>query len=727
MAAGPSILRSLPAAFAYALVPAVARAESVVPVNGWTALIALLIGLVLGAAAFHFVTHGRGRRIEKLEEQLLDAEKARDEAAAEDQRKTDELGLLRDKLASLGRERDSYRRLINAAPFAVWRRNTAGEMIWHNTRLDEILGPDAPTDEIASRTDPDRPQLLVARAREETTLAGEERRFVVDGQRHIFRVLESPLLGDDESAGFAIDVSEIDELRRESRRQAQANNAVLERIGTAVAIYDRNKRLIFANRAFKTLWGVDDAFVAGKPTLGEMMDRLHESRMLPEQLEYRQFRAAREALFSTLIEPIEELYQRPDERMMRVTISRHGFGGLLFLFEDATDRMVMERNLNTYIAVQRATLDNLYEAVAVFGPDGRLNLTNAGYRQMWNLPVEFTDTEPHVREVVDRILSLLGMPEDLRVRRDAIIASATEMRQGTGRLELPDGRIIDFTATALPDARTLFTYLDVTDSLRIERALRERNEALVAADLIKSEFLENMSYELRTPLNTILGFTEILHNDYFGPLNDRQREYSAGILEASEQFLSMINDMLDLASIQAGHLQVDLVLFDVAEAFDRALEQYRERASRRQIALKTELPADLPKLRGDPRRVEQVLSNLLSNAVKFTPPGGEVRVGAASTGSGMEVWVADNGIGIPDDEQAHVFETFKTSDRHTRRGAGLGLALVRNLMELLGGSVTLTSKTGVGTTVVCHFPNDAAEADAALPGVAAELPEVRRL
>ncbi len=670
-------------------------------------LLVLTVGIIAGAAVVGTVaTFMRQRQASTLrrmraETATLSAER---EAFRNDvQRQTAEIGLTRDKLASLGRERDHYRNLLNAAPFATWRRDIAGDIIWRNATLAEMLGDEGTHEELASKADSKRPQALVAKARDEEAIAGEERRFVVEGQRRVFQVMETPLLSEDESAGFAIDISDAEELRRELRRHIRANNEVLQHMSTAVGIYDREKRLIFANRAFTQFWGLEEEFVGHQPTLGEVMDRLHQNRKLPEQVEYRQFRRNREAFFSTLLEPFEDLYQLPDERMVRETITRHSFGGLLFMVEDATDRIVLERTLNTLIAVQRATLDNLHEAVAVFGPDGRLNLTNVGYRQMLGITEEVTEKQPHVRELLDQVIGLWEDPGVYAEMRESLIASATEMRADNGRMELPDGRIVDYAATGLPDAKTLFTYIDVTDSLRIERALRERNEALVAADLIKSEFLENMSYELRTPLNTILGFAEILHNDYFGTLNERQQEYSSGILEASGQFLSMINDMLDLASIQAGHLHVDMEPFRIADAIDSVLEKYRERAQRRQIRLRVDIARSLSEMVSDQRRVEQILGNLISNAVKFTPPGGEVVISVSNVEDTVEISVEDNGIGIPEEEQERVFETFRTSARHTRRGAGLGLALVRSLMELMGGSVALQSESGVGTRVSCRF------------------------
>ena len=670
-------------------------------------LLVLTVGIIAGAAVVGtvatFMRQRQASTLRRMRAEMATLSAEREAFRNDVQRQTAEIGLTRDKLASLGRERDHYRNLLNAAPFATWRRDIAGDIIWRNATLAEMLGDEGTHEELASKADSKRPQALVAKARDEEAIAGEERRFVVEGQRRVFQVMETPLLSEDESAGFAIDISDAEELRRELRRHIRANNEVLQHMSTAVGIYDREKRLIFANRAFTQFWGLEEEFVGHQPTLGEVMDRLHQNRKLPEQVEYRQFRRNREAFFSTLLEPFEDLYQLPDERMVRETITRHSFGGLLFMVEDATDRIVLERTLNTLIAVQRATLDNLHEAVAVFGPDGRLNLTNVGYRQMLGITEEVTEKQPHVRELLDQVIGLWEDPGVYAEMRESLIASATEMRADNGRMELPDGRIVDYAATGLPDAKTLFTYIDVTDSLRIERALRERNEALVAADLIKSEFLENMSYELRTPLNTILGFAEILHNDYFGTLNERQQEYSSGILEASGQFLSMINDMLDLASIQAGHLHVDMEPFRIADAIDSVLEKYRERAQRRQIRLRVDIARSLSEMVSDQRRVEQILGNLISNAVKFTPPGGEVVISVSNVEDTVEISVEDNGIGIPEEEQERVFETFRTSDRHTRRGAGLGLALVRSLMELMGGSVALQSESGVGTRVSCRF------------------------
>jgi signal transduction histidine kinase len=247
----------------------------------------------------------------------------------------------------------------------------------------------------------------------------------------------------------------------------------------------------------------------------------------------------------------------------------------------------------------------------------------------------------------------------------------------------------------------------------------ERNAALEAADRLKSEFIANVSYELRTPLNTIMGFTEILENQYFGQLNDPQKGYTAGILDASTHLLALISDILDLASIEAGQLTLETELFDVHAMLDSLNGLVRERAKRQSLTLHLDCPADIGTIEADERRLKQVLLNLLNNALKFTPQGGTIWLGARRDSGGVALWVKDTGIGIDREDQPRVFDKFWRS-RNTassQRGAGLGLALVRSFVQLHGGTVELNSSPENGTTVTCRLPAPATPT-AALPRAA---------
>jgi signal transduction histidine kinase len=275
-----------------------------------------------------------------------------------------------------------------------------------------------------------------------------------------------------------------------------------------------------------------------------------------------------------------------------------------------------------------------------------------------------------------------------------------------GRFDRPDGSVIDFTSMPLPDGALLVTFLDITASVRVERALRERNDALQAADQLKSEFVANVSYELRTPLNTTLGFAEILYNRYFHDLNDRQMEYARGILDASQQLLMLINDILDLATIEAGHMVLEREKFDLHDALESVIALVRDRARRQTLDLRFDCPPDIGQIEADERRIKQVAFNLLNNAIKFTPAGGAVALTARREGDRMLVIVRDTGVGIPREETRHILASGAQKGRGMGRhpGAGLGLPLVRSFVELHGGWAQVESETGQGTEVICHLP-----------------------
>ena len=705
------------------VVPAGMLAAASAPTAAWAAtgvesgtylvgLLALAAAISTGALwhAYRGLTRRHGDALALHERQraeqrsvLATAEAARDTALAAAAARTAEL-------QARTEERDRFRNLLDAAPFAAWSRDADLKLAWANRAYRQLIGLDRADSEadldweIASSLDPDQPIRLAAQARQSGVTERETRHFVVGGDRRALEIVETPLTAGG-LAGYAFDMTEMEESQADLARHIEAHGEVLENLATAIAIYGPDKRLMFYNRSYANLWLLEEDFLDSAPLISEVLDNQREKRRLPEQIDFRAYKASRNALFTNVIEPQQDLVQLPDETMLRNVITPHPFGGLLFMFEDVTDALVLERARNTLIAVQRATLDNLYEGVAVFGSDGRLKLCNSAFARIWRLDEAMLAGEPHGSEIVDLTLSQFKFDEGWKTRRDTIIAGATAREANSGRMYRPDGVVIDYAVVPLPDGQTLFTYLDVTDSLRIERALRERNEALVAADQLKSEFIASVSYELRTPLNTIIGFTEILKNQYFGTLNERQLEYVDDVLDSSQQLLNLINDILDLASIEAGHMVLERESLDLHATLSMMLNLAIGRARKQNLSIELNCPPDIGWIEADERRIKQVIFHLVNNSIKFTPPGGVITVGAARDQGSVAIWVSDTGVGIPEDEHHQVFERFhKIEQDTTRGGAGLGLSLVRSFIELHGGRVDLQSMPGEGTKITCYLP-----------------------
>ncbi len=620
------------------------------------------------------------------------------------------------ELARLAAVRDRIGHALDRLPLPVWRRDEHLEIVDCNAAYAKAVEADRERVRregltLGGHAMAGRARALAELARAAQTPQSEEGHAVIAGSRRLLEFTEVPLPGGG-TVGVALDVTDREEIQKEFARHVAAHGEVLENLATAIAIYGPDQRLKFFNTAFAQLWKLDEDWLRTEPGAAELLEMLREKRRLPEYADFPAFKRQRLRLFTSLLDPLEELIYIPDGTTLHSRIAPHPMGGLLFTYDDVTDRLSLERSYNTLIAVQRETLDHLYEGVAVIGSDGRLKLTNPAYSRMWRLTVEDLTDEPHIASITEKTKGFFDHGGDWPSYRDRLLSRLTSREPRAGRLERTDGSILDYATVPLPDGGVLLSYLDVTDTSRVETALRERAEALEAADRLKSEFISSVSYELRTPLNTIIGFAKILANLYFGSLNPRQLEYCRGILVSSERLLSIIDDMLDLASIEAGKMSLDLGPVDPRTLVDEVAAVMQDMARSQDLKLSVEYAAEMPVLEGDGRRLKQALCNLVSNAIKFTPAGGSIRLAARVEAETTVLTVTDTGVGIPAEDQARVFEAFARArpfgvGRMRRSGPGLGLSLVKHIFELHGGRVWLESEPGRGTTVVCTLPAQA--------------------
>jgi signal transduction histidine kinase len=382
-----------------------------------------------------------------------------------------------------------------------------------------------------------------------------------------------------------------------------------------------------------------------------------------------------------------------------------------YLFDDATERFALEQRFNAMIGVQRETLDSLKEGVAVFGTDGRLKLFNKALVGIWKLTPPMLDDAPHIDQVITAARALHDDSRTwIRISR-SVTALPEERDVLEGQMLRADSTVVDYTVTPLPDGATLVTFVDVTDAKRYERALVERNDALVASDRLKTQFISHVSYQLRTPLTNIMGFSEMLGSRITGPLNGKQTEYLGDINSSSHTLLLIIDDILDLASIDAGGLELKLVPTKAREVIDAAIIGIHERAGRARLTLDIAIADDVDDehtFEADEDRVRQVLYHLLSNAVGFSKVGDTIKISSWRDAQAVMFSVEDQGAGIPVDQQTRIFERFESQARGSKhRGTGLGLSIVKSLVELHGGSIDLSSELGRGTTVTVAFPTGA--------------------
>ena len=593
---------------------------------------------------------------------------------------------------------------LSALPHPASVVSPVGALIWANAAW--LLAVEAASleDAVARKLTFDRSvQGLVAEAVNAGGRREIERRTPVQGQRRAFRITAQPLEGGDVGV-WALDVTEAEHSREALKRLTEANDETLNHLQDAVAIFDQAKRLTFHNTAFAQLWGLEPAWLADHPTHAEVLDRLRQRRRLPETADYARWKANELGWYEALGAAPDDLWTLPDGRTLRVVRQPHPLGGLLLIFSDMTGELRLKAQYNALIQVQQATLDKLSDAVAVFGSDGRLRLHNEAFARFWNVSPEALAAAFDFDGVVELSVRRLHDQQFWRELKARVTDPDPRARVAiSGETKSSDDRIITFQSRPLPDGATLIAFDDITDTRSLERAVAERSAALAEAERLKRDFVGNVSYELRTPLTTIIGYSELL--DHTGEaLPERARGHVAAVRAAANQLARSIDDVLDTAQIDAGEMALDLGDVRVQGLLEAASGRWARQAETAEVKLEMACDPDLGVIRADGHRLGQCLDHLIEHALMQTPAGGVVTLAGRRAPSEIQIQVSDTGRGIPFHVQAHIFDRFVGRDRG---GPGLGLALVKSLIELHGGWVALESEPGQGATFTCHLPETA--------------------
>jgi signal transduction histidine kinase len=625
-----------------------------------------------------------------------------------------ELGGLRRELAesnlryrTLLEETELLRDFAAAAPWPIWAKNAQGNLRYANVAYAKATEASGVADAIQRNL-----ELLetdqrddFSRALADTSAFTARLPIVVGGERRVYDV-HALSLGSG-SAGIAIDASEASGLRAALVRMAEAHRRTLDQLSSGVAVFDGQRRLAFYNDSYRRLWDLDRAFLDSNPDDSSVLDRLRAARKVPEQPDFRAWKARLHEAYRA-VEPEKDTWYLPDGRAVSVVTTPNPEGGVTYLFDDVTESLDLARRFDGLIRVQRETLDNLAEAVAVFGSNGRAQLFNPAFARMWKLSPDALREQPHIETVEAWCRPLFDDATTWRTIREAITRIENRVEVPL-KLERKDGSVLDAMTMPLPDGATMLTFQDISDTENVERALRERNEALETADQMKVDFVHHVSYELRSPLTTIIGFAHFLADPVTGPLMPKQAEYLGYITASTNALLAIINNILDLATIDAGAMSLNLGSIDIRKTIEAAAEGIQDRLATDRILLKVDVDPNIGSFVGDERRVVQVLYNLLANAVGFSPQDATVGLSAKRTDHSVIFTVTDSGPGIPPDVKDKVFDWFESHSHGSRhRGAGLGLSLVKSFVELHGGKVDVNSIVGKGTTVTCNFPVDQA-------------------
>ena len=487
--------------------------------------------------------------------------------------------------------------------------------------------------------------------------------------------------------------------------------AVIDAIDRPVAVFDAQQHLVRANRAYAQFWDIEANYLKPGTSEQAMLDRLRTKGHLPAEVDYRAWRSEHLKSYGLTV-PRETLWHLPDGRAVNVSAMPVSAGGVIYVFNDLTERLALETRYNALNKVQNETLNALNEGVAVFGTNGRLTLSNPRLSVLWKLPTNVTGKHPHIDEIAKACAQ--SMPDDgatIWANLKQVVVDLNPARPDhQGRIRRADGRLVDWAAVRLPDGQTMLTFTDVTESANYQQVLKERNDALVTADRLKDAFVQNVSYEFRSPLTNIIGFADILASGGAGELNERQKAYTDYIRASSSTLGVLIDNILDLATVDAGIAQLDLKPQSIPALIDKARSGLAATLAvgddSAPLNLDVDIDDDLPEFIADGTRIVQVLYNLLSSAARYSHEGSVVHLKVTSRGADRILFIIeDEGISFPDDVRETLTQRMDVPSSEVRqRGAGLGLSIVRTFVHLHGGSLQVEDRPEGGSRITVNLP-----------------------
>ncbi|MEM8790586.1 MAG: PAS domain-containing sensor histidine kinase [Pseudomonadota bacterium] len=574
----------------------------------------------------------------------------------------------------------------------AWTRRPDGEIAWADGQVaidDQTITPNQIVDLVTARNQAS-----------DGTQEGVRRLNLDVGDGHLVPLETFEVDGSEDLIhGFAVDGSAAANATRTLSRFIQTMTETFAHLTVGLAIFDQNHKLVLFNPAVAEMWGIDAVWLARRPQLREILDRLRSSRRLPESNDYH---AWRDQLLGLFADPeavnYEEDWDLASGVRYRVMARPHPHGALAFVFDDVTEQVQLETRYRHIDDLLTRALERLDEGLIVFGADGLLRYVNSAFHKIFGTDEQIVGPGSHAREVFG-LCTHLSIEPELWHEAAAFATGASERNVWTREVRLADDRSIRLRLAPLPGASTLVVFTDISDSENAARALRDRSKALEAAEAMRGAVLDGISQKLRTPLNSIFGLAQLLREASDSQKNPDQADLADGILEAARSLLESVTEVSDLASFEISNSDPSSDEVTLAATIGVTERILAGRAASAKVELATEVDASVAQIVRATLPLRQLLFYLSADVIQRAKPGHRITLGIAPAGSGaVDLFVED---AAPDGETV--------SADHVERTSPV-LPLVRRLASELGATVMLDPVGGgAGLRAICRLPINAQE------------------
>lgn len=604
------------------------------------------------------------------------------------------------------------RQAINSFPFPVWIRNEDLQLSFCNPAYAHAVHAASNEQAVLAGTElvyeksPREARILAAAAR----AAGKEhkaREFVVmNGKRRRVEVSEIPLPAQGESfrsktLGFVKDITREQELLDALQNHINSNNGVLEHLKTAIAVFDMETRLQFYNTSFLNLWDLEEEWLDGSPTYSQFLDILREKRKLPENRDFTAYKTKEVSYFSALVSAQENIMHLPSGITLRRMLIPHPLGGLMITYEDVTGHLTMERSVTILNETQLMLINQMREAILVFGSDGRLRLANDAYKSLWHVNTdEIKKSPPSIIDMLEKQKPFFETDKNWPSLKEQLLGVITAHTGEIFQILRSDGKILEFAAFSLPDGGIFVSFFDVTAEEKSSLLLAEKEnlfshykQTTQQADKLRSVFIEQLYHEISSPLASLTETSKTLLFEKNKGLTKTQKSYIQALFDSTFSLKKLLDDMTDLALIEAGSGILELDSIDVPALLASAVHAMSARVKQKEIDLKLECEDLLPPIIADKKRLKQILYYLLSNAVDDSYKNAVITLTAATEEEG-EKWLS-----LTISETSLDLKKKKEKAPPSSQ-TGFSATLIKNLIEMHDGKLLRSDRKGVKETKI---------------------------
>lgn len=660
-----------------------------------------------GGGSFVALTADRSRVFEVWRPQAID-----DGSAIVWLREITETTTLASTLEEVQTKCDAIFAALDRVPVPLWRRDPEMQLDWVNSAYVKAVEAHSSAQVVTNQIELSISSLarpikeMAAEAVDQGAPLVERHFVVVEESRRAVDITQSPIPTRG-AIGVMLDVTEAEEARSDLARHVESHAETLNRLSTPVAVYGPDKSLTLFNSAFAEMSQLSISWLTSEPQHGLVLESMREKDRLPEQPDFPKWKASRLALYTEPFESDEALWSLLDGSTWRVLSQPHPMGGIIEFYEDVTDRLALEQSYNTLSAVQQETLDHLHQAVAVFGSDGRVKLFNGPYAEMLGVDRDALAGAPHFTELVQMESDRENGEQTMRLMADTVQAHLDTREAVSGTLEFGDKRTFNYRWVPLPDGAMLCSFDDVTDALRIERAIRQRSEAFEVNDRLKSEIIARVSHEVRAPLNTVMGFAEILASELIVPLDGQQKPYVEGIVTSASELAGLLDDMLEFISDDSEEIILEMAPIHVAPMLEDVGHFFEDQAKARGFNIEVNCSRELDVIQADERRIKQALFTLLSNALNAPFDDDRIELTAFATGGSLNLSVAtSNSERLAEAGTREPRPTVATELRADTSDKSLGMSIVQRIVAAHEGRIVLEERGDGSRGISCILPLD---------------------